>query len=347
MITFLGDVYLADGEKDFCIPEDLGAFIFNFEYAYYGSEFPHALNKALLKSRKDISGTFPVLPAAVDINNNHIFDYGQDGVASTMDYLTGKGIPFFGSGRKTENCSNPIILECDHRKIALMGYYHRERDRDSRQYEQIGQAFFSEQTFLEDVARARAMGADVIIPSIHWGVEHSPGFTEKQQRAAHFMVDNGADLIIGHHPHCIQPIEIYNGKYIFYSLGNFAFNEIYTKSWYTDNEHSQCMHCKRWHRWSRESLGACFDVETGEVRIRKFYQKGSTVKDLGITSEELLKKYRTVKNVKPTTFIRKVILAFSSFTFFKGHIFYLRGFLQMVSLFFAMHIKGKNMHYPE
>lgn len=346
-LTFFGDVYLADGEKTFEVDvSKYMPYVFNFEYAHYDKETPHALNKALLKSSVDIADTFDPLPIAVDVNNNHVFDYGQPGILSTLDYLKEKNIGCFGSGRKAEHYHNPCMLELDSKKVALLGYYHRARDRDALN-SNIEFASFSEELFLDDVKRCKELGADLIIPSIHWGVEHSPGFSKKQQQAGRFMIDNGADLVIGHHPHCIQPWEKYKDKYIFYSLGNFVFHEIYTKSWYTDETHSSCMHCKRWHKWSRKSLGVSYDLESGAITLHKMYQKHGKVKELDIPQDAIFSQYKEAKHTKIRTLFRKTVLAFSCFFFFHGHIFYWPGFRETVKLFFSMHIKAKDWTYPE
>jgi poly-gamma-glutamate synthesis protein (capsule biosynthesis protein) len=76
----------------------------------------------------------------------------------------------------------------------------------------------------DDVKRARAL-ADVVVVSFHWGIHHVRGVLAMYQReVAHAVIDAGADLIIGHHPHVLKGIEVYRGKVVFYSMGNFAFD---------------------------------------------------------------------------------------------------------------------------
>ena len=64
---------------------------------------------------------------------------------------------------------------------------------------------------------------DVLFVSVHWGVEYTNAITEEQEQFGHLLCDNGADIILGHHSHTLQPVEYYNGSMIFYSLGNFLF----------------------------------------------------------------------------------------------------------------------------
>ena len=70
--------------------------------------------------------------------------------------------------------------------------------------------------------------SDYVIVNIHWGTEYKPTSNARQQYLAHLFIDNGADIIIGHHPHVIQEMEIYNNKPIFYSLGNFIFDQYWS-----------------------------------------------------------------------------------------------------------------------
>lgn len=344
-LTFFGDVYLSD-ESNFSNIDlsKYAPYVFNFEYAHYGKEHPHALGKILLKSTIDISKILHPMPSAVDINNNHIFDYADAGLLSTMQYLDSLGIPYFGAGTDDNHCNNPCVLEINEKKVAILGYYHRNRDKSNGE---LTQACFNEELFQQDVKRCRALDVDRIISCVHWGVEDSPVYTKMQQRAAHFMIDNGADLIIGHHPHCIQPWETYQGKYIFYSLGNFLFDDIYTKSRYTDETHYACMNCKRWHNWHRHSLGVSYDLDTGDVSVNLMYQKKHTLEEKKISSLDVLEKYQSVRFSTVKTLFRKVISSFSSFFFFHGHIFYWPGFREEMKLLIQLHIKNKNWSFSE
>lgn len=140
---------------------------------------------------------------AVNISNNHIYDYLDQGYEDTKTALTDAGIAFFGEG-------SSYIKEIDGVKFGFLGY----------------RAFESSDSFLNklktDIASLKAEGCIVII-NFHWGVEKSYSPNETQKKIAHYAIDNGADMIIGHHPHVVQSIETYNNKIICYSLGNFCF----------------------------------------------------------------------------------------------------------------------------
>lgn len=351
MITFFGDVYLADNGadisvdmSDICSAND-DVYIYNFEYANYDSDYNHALHKVCLRSYRDIRSIFAKLPIAVDINNNHIFDYGDAGVLSTMRYLDSLNVKYFGVGTNANNHNNPVFIDIGMHKIALLGYYHLSMFR-SNQDNNLWQSYFSRDNFIKDVATAHDNGADIIIPSIHWGVEHSPMFTAKQQEAAHFMIDNGADIVIGHHPHCVQPWELYHNRYIFYSLGNFIFDNIYTKSWWLDDSRYECMQCVRWNKWNRESISVSYDIDTKNVIVSMWFQDRYTIKKAKLTNDKVLKKYSKVSFPRIRTIYRKVISTVSSLFCFKGHFFYMKGFSQFIRMFWKLHIRDKG-NYPE
>jgi len=140
---------------------------------------------------------------AVNISNNHIYDYLNQGYEDTKTALTDAGIGYFGEG-------SSYIREIDGVKFGFLGYL----------------AFESSESFQNklktDIASLKAKGCIVII-NFHWGIERSYSPNETQKKIAHYAIDNGADMIIGHHPHVVQSIETYKNKIICYSLGNFCF----------------------------------------------------------------------------------------------------------------------------
>lgn len=140
---------------------------------------------------------------AVNISNNHIMDYGTKGYQDTVSTLKVNNINYFGEGNK-------YISELKGVKFGFLGY----------------KGFDANKTFLNklkaDIDELKKQNCVVII-NFHWGIERDYSPNSTQKNIAHFAVDNGADLIIGHHPHVIQGLEKYKGKIIAYSLGNFSF----------------------------------------------------------------------------------------------------------------------------
>ncbi len=141
---------------------------------------------------------------AVSLANNHTYDYLQEGYADTIKYLKEAGIGYFGN-------ADYDIREIKGIKIGLLGY--------------TGWAYNSsvKEKIRQHMNKLREEGCKLIIVSFHWGEEYTFYPNETQKKLGHFVIDEGADLVLGHHPHVIQGIENYENKYIVYSLGNFCF----------------------------------------------------------------------------------------------------------------------------
>ncbi|HHV96404.1 MAG TPA: CapA family protein [Clostridiaceae bacterium] len=168
----------------------------------------------------------------LNLANNHIMDYYEKGLLDTIEILQKHGITYAGAGKNIEEARKPAIIEKKGKKIAVLSYtdkaeltfkgdpmlsFAAEEDKSGvapRKYELIK----------EDIEAIREE-VDILIVSLHWGVEDSFNVTEEQREFAHQLIDDGADIILGHHPHRFQGVEIYNGKPIVYSLGNFIFDQ--------------------------------------------------------------------------------------------------------------------------
>jgi len=169
----------------------------------------------------------------VSLANNHMWDYGKDRLFETMDNLDRTQVKYVGASRTTENLYQPVIMEVKGQKIAwfavtaiLNGYekvgakdYVAWAD-DERLIEAIKQVKTPPTPPLD---KGRMGGVDWIIVSMHRGVEYAETPSKPQMEFAHKVIDAGANIVIGHHPHVPEGIESYNNGIIFYSLGNFAF----------------------------------------------------------------------------------------------------------------------------
>lgn len=141
---------------------------------------------------------------ATNLANNHSHDYGDQSYEDTIQYLEATGITTFGYDRTA-------VMDVKGIKVGLIGIYEL-KDGLGRQ-----------QQVIDTIQEVKDQGAQVIIVSFHWGTEKSNIPDDIQKTLAHLAVDQGADLVVGHHPHVLQGIEKYQGKNIVYSLGNFCF----------------------------------------------------------------------------------------------------------------------------
>lgn len=140
----------------------------------------------------------------VTIANNHIYDYGSQGINDTVNALKENKVDICGEGYK-------ILRDIKGVKFGFLGYTGWEYSKDLKA------------KIVKDINELRKQGAEIVIPYFHWGIEKSYEPYDVQQNLARFSIDNGADAVIGSHPHVIQSMENYKGKFIAYSLGNFCF----------------------------------------------------------------------------------------------------------------------------
>lgn len=172
--------------------------------------------------------TLPVLARhfdAVSLANNHSGDFGRAAFTEMLDRLDRQGIGRFGGGRNLREAHAPLILERHGLRIALLGYNEFLPRRFEADYDAPGVAWSEDEQVRADIRNARtAHRADLVIPYTHWGWEYEPRGTTRQRRLARLMIDAGADAVVGGHPHVTQDTEIYRGKPIIYSLGNFLID---------------------------------------------------------------------------------------------------------------------------
>ncbi len=152
--------------------------------------------------------------------NNHVFDCGRDGLLETLDALSLAGIDVLGAGVHERAAHAPVIREAGPWRIGLLGYYwHR---RCAAEADLPGVALDSLRDLRDDIRSLRERVHRVVV-TFHWGVPYEREPSAVMRAKARFAVDCGADAVIGHHPHIVQPLEIYRGCPIFYSVGNFTF----------------------------------------------------------------------------------------------------------------------------
>jgi poly-gamma-glutamate synthesis protein (capsule biosynthesis protein) len=169
----------------------------------------------------------------VSLANNHLVDYGPEGLFDTINTLDTHGIVHFGAARTLAEARAPAIVEKNGIKIAFLGYFFLgDRNIEPPQViateDQPGVAgHFNDvnalKAMLEADIRAAKQQADLVIPFFHWGREGRGQPEPYQQEVGRFAIDVGAAAVLGSHPHVLQGVEVYKGAPILYSLGNFVF----------------------------------------------------------------------------------------------------------------------------
>lgn len=173
--------------------------------------------------------TIPLLARyfqAVSVANNHSGDFGKEALAEELDLLTRGGLPYFGGGMDFAEAHSPLIVEKNGIRIALLGYNEVELRSFEAGLATAGTAWSDDAQVVADIAAARTRyKADLVIPYLHWGLEYHFKPSERQQALAHKLIDAGADVVVGGHPHVTQGVEYYKDHLIVYSLGNFVFDD--------------------------------------------------------------------------------------------------------------------------
>jgi len=148
------------------------------------------------------------------IANNHLADQGERGIIETRKNLSNLDLFYVGCiDQQVADCSIDIIRLHD-KIVGLAGY--------SMVY-----GVLDEKSMLEQVSYLNSV-SDLVIINIHWGTEYEHYFNSKQQQVGRSLIDAGADIVIGHHPHVVQGLEIYQNRPIFYSLGNYIFDQYFS-----------------------------------------------------------------------------------------------------------------------
>ena len=165
----------------------------------------------------------------LSVANNHSCDFGKPAFVEQCAHLENAQLPYFGGGRDLAAAHRPWIIDRNGLKIAMLGYCEVYMKSFQAQDNEAGVAWSeNEEKVLADIQAAKKNNVDVVIPYMHWGWESEPA-NDRQKQFARKMIEAGADVIVGAHPHVTQEVEYYQGHLIVYSLGNFVFNGFETE----------------------------------------------------------------------------------------------------------------------
>jgi len=230
----------------------------------------------------------------LSLANNHMMDFGETGLTDTIKHLEAWNIRHAGAGEDLDGSHAPAVIEVGGTQVVFLAYcawypapIHAREDRP-------GVSPLDREIILEDV-RAHKRDDNLVLVSLHWGVQHTDRATSGQVNLAHDIIDAGADAILGHHPHRPQELEVYRGKPIAYSLGNFVFgyyNKIY--------RHNIALVIE--YEGTEPAAVRILPVagKNGAIKFRPRFLEGKTGLAVLGNVASLSKRFHTVMDVSPT-----------------------------------------------
>ncbi|OGZ18707.1 MAG: hypothetical protein A2175_00250 [Candidatus Nealsonbacteria bacterium RBG_13_42_11] len=167
----------------------------------------------------------------LSLANNHMFDYGRRALEDTLNRLKEAEIDYVGAGFNATETFSAVIKEVKGIRVAFLAYTNLGSENWRSWGENSGMAWISENDFekIEEDIKLAKQNSDILIVSLHAGEEYQKTPNQFQTDFSKMAIDAGADMVVGHHPHVIQGSEIYNNGYIFYSLGNFVFDQSFSE----------------------------------------------------------------------------------------------------------------------
>lgn len=245
-LCFAGDVSLADGSVpaqalsnrglEGCFDDTLrealasaDVMCLNSEFAFttrgeqQNKNYTFRANPDLVSVYQDMGVDLAVLA------NNHVFDYGETGLQDTLDTFRSAGLPYVGAGENIDEASAIFYAELEGCTVAYIAGCRVEWAAETRGATESQSGVFrtaeSNALICQRIAEAREK-ADFVVVYEHWGMEGDTVLEEYQTESGKEFIDAGADVVVGDHPHVVQGIEWYNGKSIFYSMGNYWFSSM-------------------------------------------------------------------------------------------------------------------------
>ncbi len=259
-ITFSGDICVANSIKDLLISSSIRSIFEKADYKFACFEAPinfsnsKPFNKVgpTLSQHKDIAKLSNFF-THVSIANNHIMDYGNTGLKDTIEYLQKNNIAYAGAGHTFKEAYEPIYLIKNGIKVAVLCLAESQfgccRYND---YPQCGYAWLLNPHIHKQIQSLKK-SCDYVICFTHAGLEMCDYPLPEWRSCYHSLIDSGCDIVIASHPHVIQGKEEYKGKSIYYSLGNFYFNNKYND--------------KRW----TNSLSLFITLEKRDIEIKEIF----------------------------------------------------------------------------
>ncbi|HET59816.1 MAG TPA: CapA family protein, partial [Chloroflexi bacterium] len=200
---------------------------------------------------------------AVNVANNHVLDWGEKGLERLLQLLDAQQILHFGAGMSLSEALAPVYIRVGNKTVGFMGYGWREEMCVYATPTRAGVAPLREKIILQSLRQLKER-ANIVVANLHWGYEYELYPLPIHRQLAHHLVEHGANLVIGHHPHIVQAVEIYQEKPIYYSLGDFYFGSL-------RHRFESLVDDDRVKHLCKYGLGVVFDVKTG-VTQRVFFE---------------------------------------------------------------------------
>ncbi|MFA1712061.1 CapA family protein [Peribacillus frigoritolerans] len=172
--------------------------------------------------------------SVVSLANNHMMDYEEQGLLDTIDEFKSADMHYVGVGSNTAEAKNSIdYADVNGVRVATLAFTDVYGKDAVSKSDKAGLLNSNPDLLFEMIGKARDAkqgNADLVVVNMHWGQEYSTSTTDRQKDLAKAIIDAGADIIIGHHPHVLQSFDVYKDGIIFYSLGNFIFDQGWTRT---------------------------------------------------------------------------------------------------------------------
>ena len=211
--------------------ENVGEFINKFDLAFCNLECPISARGAstgkIYCFRADTNFFAGIKNAGFNIfsmANNHTIDWGRKACMDTREIIEKHNLYAVGAGKDQKEARKPVIIRMNGLKFALFAYVGLPLKGLIWPASKPGPAQASIDDIITEIKKIREQ-VDFVVVSFHWGIEYQHKPMANQVEWAHKVIDAGADLVIGHHPHVLQSIEVYKNRFILYSLGNFVFDQ--------------------------------------------------------------------------------------------------------------------------
>ena len=242
-LAFLGDIMLDRGVRNSVNKNFNGDYsklftktsiLKNFDIVFANLEGPASDkgddNHNLYSFRMDPSVIPALRGAGIDIlsvASNHVGDWGRDAYIDTLARLQENEIAYAGGGKNIEEATQPTIIEKNGMKIGYLAFSD-VGPSSMEAGENIAGVLLANNPNFDNIIRNAKKQVDYLIVSFHFGEEYQGKHNQRQETLAHKAIDDGAKIVIGHHPHVIEDTEVYNNGYIAYSLGNFIFDQYFS-----------------------------------------------------------------------------------------------------------------------